>query len=359
LESLKNTDKLLIFRSAGIGDFLVILPFINYLINVVGIKRENIIFVIINKYDVNPLKLLFLENDPLVINSIVLNQNNGFLKSLNYVKQCLKGKSFSKVIYLPFINEPISSKIKKYIAIKYIIKGNKTVYGLNFKKNNFNIGTQYLTYFEQLNLNNFKKYLNFNFKDITAIRDDEYTKINYFEINNGKKNIALYINSKLTMKIWNRENYKQIIEYIQSHHDVNIYLVGGQEDIEYNDAFIEDYKLKEVYNLAGEYSIRETILLFDKFELLIGNDGSPLHMAAYSSCSILGIYTYKEEVTSWEPYSAKNFIIIRKNVSCKHCYLEFCENVICLEELNTIDVLQALKELLSLSQPLRQTRIIL
>ena len=39
--NLSKKDELLIFRSARIGDFMVILPFINYLINIIGIPANN------------------------------------------------------------------------------------------------------------------------------------------------------------------------------------------------------------------------------------------------------------------------------------------------------------------------------
>ena len=65
---LNKDDELLVFRSAGIGDFLVVLPFINYLVNIIGIPKEKIHFVVINNQNQNPFELIIDENDPLVKN---------------------------------------------------------------------------------------------------------------------------------------------------------------------------------------------------------------------------------------------------------------------------------------------------
>lgn len=343
---LSKDDEVIIFRSAGIGDFLVIVPFINYLINIVGISEEKIHFVIINNQNLNPLKLIFENSRPIVDNSVVLNPGN-ILSETKKIKIKYKEKSFTKTIYLPFMNEPYSSKIKKLIAIKLIAGLSKKIYGLNFKKQSNNIGTQYLTYFEQLALNDFDKYIDFNITDILTFNQKEIDNINMINIDSDKKNIALYINSKLEMKIWGVYEFYKTLCYLKENYDVNIYLIGGGEDFEYNEKFINKFNITNVYNIAGKLSIRETISFFNKMDLLIANDGAPVHMAAYSSCAILGIYTYKEEVGSWEPYKSDRFITYRKNISCKHCYLEFCKEPFCLQRLKFIDISYSIDRLLT------------
>ena len=353
---LSNHDEVLIFRSAGIGDFLVVLPFINYLLNEVGISEKKIHFVIINNQNLNPLKLVFDKNCNLVKNSSVLNMQNGFAEIIK-IKNNYKNKNISKILYLQFVNEPLASKIKKILAIKYVTGINKHIYGLDFKKSHSNIGTQYLTYFEKLGLDNFSRYLNFDINDLLKFTNKEIYNCKQIGLNKNKKNIAIYMNSKLKMKIWSKNNYIKLIEYINSKYNADIYLVGGTEDIGYNDDFIRENKLKNIVNIAAKLSIRETIFLFNSFDLLVGNDGAPLHMAAYSHCAILGIYTYKEEVTAWEPFKSKKFITYRKNLFCKHCYLEFCENPICIESLKFEDIKSGIDDLLTVDK-IKQARVV-
>ena len=355
--NLNKKDELLIFRSAGIGDFLVILPFINYLINIIGIPKKKIHFVIINNQNLNPFKLIFEEEDYLVKNSTVLNPYKGY-KEIKRIRSFYIKRNFTKIIYLPFMHESLKSKIKKYTAIKFISGGRGYVYGLNFKRKSENIDTQYLIYFEQLGLKKFNSYLNFNISDITNFSEFEILNSNA-AIKVGKKNIALYINSKLEMKIWSQLNFFKIIENINNNYnDANIYLIGGADDVEYNDKFIDKFNLRFVENIAGKLSIKETMLLLNKFELLISNDGGPLHMAAYSNCAILGIYTYKEEVLSWEPYFSSKFICVRKNTSCKLCYLEFCKDPICINGINCDEISSYVDILLS-NKPIRASVVLL
>lgn len=353
---LDKEDEIIVFRSAGIGDFLVIVPFINYLLNIVGISEEKINFVIINNQDFNPLKLIFDKNSPLVYNSIVLNPNKIFKETIK-VKKKYFNKKFSKTIYLPFVTEKNGSRYGKLLLIKLISGLWNKVYGLSLKKQTSKITTQYLSYFDLLGLKNFNEYLNFDIQKILKISSSEIEKVNNLILKTKNKKIALYINSKLRMKIWSRGEYFKVVNYLNENYDVDIYLIGGVEDYKYNNDFIEEFKLFDLKNIAGKISIRESFIFFNSIDLIIGNDGAPLHMAAFSNCAILGIYTFKEEIGSWEPYKSNRFITVRKDVSCKHCYLEFCQNTICLQTLKFIDISSFIDNLL-VSKTIRQSVII-
>ncbi|MCT7500215.1 glycosyltransferase family 9 protein [Aliarcobacter cryaerophilus] len=354
--NLENKDRLLIIRSAEIGDFLVVLPFINYLKNIIGIPDENVDFIIINNNKINPIKLIFGEEHTFTKNSSILSTSN-LLSDLSNLREKYKNKEFNKVIYLPFLNESISSKLKKIISIKYIVGMNKKIYGLNLKDNRSFIGSQYTCYFDALKINN--NSLDFNIEDIIKLNEKEEKNIDYLNVKNHKINVALYINSKLKMKIWREYNYYKIVEYIyKNYQNIQVYLIGGVEDFEYNKDFLNKYNLNEIENIAGKLSIRETIFLFNKFNIFIGNDGSPIHMAAFSKCAILGIYTYKEELASWDPIKSSKFITIRKNVVCKHCYLADCIARDCIDNINWKETIKYI-EILFKENKIRESVVIL
>ncbi|MCF6212573.1 MAG: hypothetical protein L3J45_00955 [Flavobacteriaceae bacterium] len=342
---LNKDDEVVVFRSAQIGDFLVVLPFINYLLNTICIPENKIHFVIVNKTKFNPLKFVFNKDSFLVNNSKVLNPNN-ILKDVLRLRDYFNKKSFTKIIYLSFANESFLSKVKKLIAIKSICGFNKKVYGILLKNKTNYVKSQYLSYFEKLGLYNYNSYLNFGIDKLIQLDTLEVKSIKSIKIDSNKKNIALYINSKLKMKVWDRKEYFKVIDYLYKNYEVNIFLIGGKEDFDYNEKFINDFKFEDIMNLAGNLTIRESFYFFEKIDLLISNDGAPIHMAAYSNCAILGIYTYKEEVGSWEPFKSKRFITVRKDVSCKHCFLEKCDNVICLKALTFFNIKHYINQLL-------------
>lgn len=334
---INKEDKIIIFRSAFIGDFLVCLPFFDYLINDIGVSKENIYFITINNKNLNPLKFIFREESVLSLHSMVIDSYNtkSIIKSAINIKILLKDINISKTIYLSFLNESLMSKIKKMILIKYIVGIKQKIYGIEFNKNKVNY-SQYLSYFDSIGVVYKKKKIELD--SLLNFTNEEHLKVKNIYENNTNINIALYINSKLKMKIWPKENFLEIISYIKKKYNANIYLIGDSNDFNYNKIFINTYNINGVKNIAGQLSIRETFLFFNKIDLLVANDGAPIHMASYTNCSILGLYTYKEPIGSWAPNLSESYVIYRKNVACKECYLSECEDPICLTNIKASDI---------------------
>lgn len=131
--NLKSNEKILIIRSAFIGDYVITLPFIDYLLNIENIPRNNIHTLIINNKNFNPLKLLFKANDDLLNNSYVFDTSN-FLKSIFRLR--LKNK-FKEIIYLPFYSETRLSIFKKKIIFKLSFGLKKNIHGMKLHSNEF------------------------------------------------------------------------------------------------------------------------------------------------------------------------------------------------------------------------------
>lgn len=354
---INKSDKILIFRSAFIGDFLVCLPFFDYLINDIGLLKKNIYFITINNQNFNPLKIVFEHDSVISKNSMVLDTSN-LLNSIKKIKNKISDINFDKIIYLPFSQESIKSKLKKLIILKYIVGTFYKIYGLNSLKNFKKIYcSQYLSYFIQLEISYQKKNIDIN--NLLYFTKNEYENIKQINIDEEKKNIALYINSKLKMKIWTKENFYNIIIFLKKNYNAHIYLIGDIHDLSYNQNFIDKYKLKDIDNIAGKLSIRETFLFLDNIDLLISNDGAPVHIAAYTKCSILGLYTYKEPLGTWGPYISKRYITIRKNVLCKECYLSECKHPICLIDIKPNEIEYAISLLLEIKDKIYQHETLL
>jgi len=345
--NLTKTDEVVIFRSACIGDFLVILPFINYLLNTIGISEDKISIVIINREKLNPVNLFFNKQSLLALNSQVVSPDDFFSSAREVRKKINRGKN-TKIIYLPFYSETLFSYIKKIAAIKYICGFTSSIFGLdlqNLKKKK--VQSQYLTYFEKLGISDATKYLNFDIFRLLNFLPEEISKVQTFMPESSVVKVALYLNSKLPMKIWATKEFFTAIEYLKKAYNADIYLIGGEEDYEYNQHVISCFKLENVINIAGKFSLRETFIFFNQLNLLVSNDGAPIHIAAYTKCPILGIYTFKEELGTWEPYVSNNYIVHRKNVSCKHCHLENCNMPICIQGIRFEHIKNSLEILLS------------
>tara|TARA_B100000963_G_C22618541_1_gene668652 strand:- start:398 stop:1426 length:1029 start_codon:yes stop_codon:yes gene_type:complete len=320
LFNLKSNENILIIRSAFIGDYVITLPFIDYLLNVENIPRKNIHTLIINNKNFNPLKLLFKANDDLLKNSYVFDTSD-YLKSIFRLRLMNK---FKEIIYLPFYSETRLSIFKKKIIFKLSFGLKNNIHGMNLYSNEFS--NQYYYYFKALGLYNSKLQLRFNYRNILKIDQQETNQIkNKFKKANYR--VAFYINSKLDEKKWDIENFFYVHQYLKEKLNTEIFLIGSKEDRLYNQNFIKKYNLYQVNDLSGNLSLRELIVFFENTDLLISNDGAPVHLAALTNCKIFAIYSYLNELKSgnrlrtWDPIISNSFITVRNSLGIKK--LEF------------------------------------
>jgi len=248
------------------------------------------------------------------------------------------------ILYLPFTFERKVNSIKKLILSYFLFPVFAKRRGfLSGKLNEGMNYSQYFSYFNKLNLKTPTSR-----KLIDQFLSGENISI-WRKENNTKRKVALYINSKLTMKIWSIENYVNLVNHLDLYfrNNIEFYLIGSKEDFEYNELVFSKIN-KQIYikNIAGTLTIKDTCNFLSTVDLLIGNDGAPLHFAALVNTPIVGLYTFKEQAGTWEPIIAENFIVFRADVPCKHCYKSACSNVICLKYINYFHVLDAVKELL-------------
>lgn len=334
---LSNKEKIIIIRSAYLGDFVVCIPFLQFLYEDLGLYPENVFIVILNNGKINPISLLFGNNSEYSKNSKVLNIHKPliFISELQKIK---KEFNATKIIYLPFRFERYVSKLKKLFIIKISI--GFLIPTLGFKSDNtkYNI-SQYFHLFDYFGVE-FNKHFKLRLPII-----EENVLHNYKK--KGKLLIALYPNSKLKMKIWSIENYRELIENILKLYDVQILIVGSQEDYLYNEKLKDSFQENEnVVNIAGKYNIAETINIFKEVDVLIGNDGFPLHLAALANTPILGIYTYKNPIGCWDPIISDKIVTIRTLVTCKECYKSECGNPVCITNIFVTDVLEQFEYIL-------------
>lgn len=348
---LHPDDKICILRSGQLGDWMVTIPFLCYLIYIRKIKKENIFSLIISSHGFNPIKVILGEKSIISQNSYCINISNIFtlLRSIKTANKKLP-KDIKVLFYLPFSKERHTSILKKRLLCLFFYKI-KQKYGLNDTKEELVEDSNYISYFNKLGIND--------------IPDKKLNKMFLFDegilenLNDTKSNnISIYPNSKLKMKIWPANNYIKIIEYILTHTEKLIYLLGGIEDREYNENIVSKFEDNErLINIAGKYNIPQTINILSNCQLLIGNDGAPIHMASLVNTPIIGLYTFKEPIFSWEPLSSK-YITYRTNVTCKHCFKATCTNPVCIEHIDYDHVIAGISEIMTDSFTFKQQIIV-
>lgn len=347
-------DKVCICRSAFLGDWITTLPFVCYLLYDCHVKKENIFFLVLNNKGINPVSAILGSETVLSINTFVLNSSTLRLlyKTAATARERLP-KDINKVVLLPFTHDDANSVFKKRLIAAFVFPRVVQLLGFKLTKPVILSESQYSSYFDRLNISYSidRNIISTFLKDNGFLFPPKY---------NAKKQIAIYASSKLKMKIWPQRNFLSLITSLHDEFEVDFFLVGGKEDEQYNRDIINQLSgTVSIQNLAGKYDIRDTINFLSGMDLLIGNDGAPLHFGALVNTPLIGLYTYKEPIGSWDPILSDAFITYRVDVSCKHCFKEHCPNPVCLKYISEKSVIEAAVELLKNKKPIREPRLLI
>jgi hypothetical protein len=335
---MKKPNKSLVFLRAGfIGDILTCLPYVFYEINkhqlsfvdvyFVQFQKSNINEELKNKKTINTIKLIFGKdfNNSYMVEDYSIKTLSGVVNEI-YKKNNKKQILFK---YLPFTLEPKTSLIKKYI---YFIFAGIKLSDLQFMTLNKNSRSEYLSLF--------KNPIDF---EIGTVKLREFislnNKHNVLKLNIFENAILIFPNSQLKIKLWPKASYIKLIKSILKKHTNKILLIGGSDDFSYNQNIIEEVNSAKVLNIAGNYSISDSIVYFRHAKLYIGNDGGPMHISALSNIPIIGLFSFKDEAGIWDPIISDNYVSIRTDVSCKVCKQFTCDNNICLKYISVENVL--------------------
>jgi len=95
-------------------------------------------------------------------------------------------------------------------------------------------------------------------------------------------------------------------------------LTGSEEEFNLN----EEIRLAlndNCINLAGKYSIIETIYLLTKCSMLITNDSAPTHFGMAADIPVLTIYCSTVPEFGFSPYNGKSGSVGLNDLACKPC----------------------------------------
>ncbi len=159
---------------------------------------------------------------------------------------------------------------------------------------------------------------------------------------------------ELTAKRWPLDRYRELARRLVRELDVEVLLIGGPEDAELNARLLEGLDVPEgsVKNIAGKTSFGELAAQLERCALFIGNDSSPMHLAAAVGTPVIAIFgpTSPQEygpyppddpmhVSLWHPASAQPCFFMGKMRSSEGCR--------CIESVTLDEVWQAVQQIIS------------
>lgn len=334
---LKNAKKILVVNLGGIGDVVIMQPFLKYLKTQAPSAQVEVIVDV-------PAKTV-LENNPEVsqIHTFALPWlSHSQPRKLAAIKQYFKQIKWTRAQ-----NYDLAFDYKGDPFISWWLKKAK----IRFRSGFINGGLGFL-YHQQIDFNqnhqprhlmNFQLVPNFtNFQNIPepAIQVTEaeiQTAKNSLaqKINPKKKTIIFHLGAGQPAKQWPLASWDQLLAQLTS---FNLVVVGTKKDAD----LLAKLKTQGIINFLGT-DLRQTFALIKIADLFIGHDTGPAHMAASVETPVVSIFSYANYPEVWAPARSQ---VLTFEVNCKYCQSKECEHITCLKKISVDEVFQAVKNLI-------------
>ncbi len=193
-----------------------------------------------------------------------------------------------------------------------------------------------------------KKPLDRHFPDIIISNEDNKVANEILQTdgwNSRTPLIGFHLGAGYPIKIWDTNRYGKLMNLITREYNAQVLIVGGSEDkIIYEN--IKRILNFTPINVIGETSFSETAALIKQCNLFIGNDSVPVHIAASIGTPTIVIFSAANDDIRWAPLGNK-VTVFRKDVSCRGCEKNICDNDMKCMKLITVDeVFEKVKKLL-------------
>ena len=305
------SGNILVIQTAFLGDAILTLPMIQEL------KKKNSE----SKLDVLaiPSTEIIFSSSPYVDDVIVIDKKakHKSIKRLNNFIKELREKSYSKIY------SPHRSFRSAFITIRL---GVKETYG--FDNSSLKYAYKNIVKYNQTD-HEVKRNLELigeNTKDRSwkilpeiIIDETEKEKVKDF-ISSNKIDagfIAVAPGSVWETKRYPKEYFSEVIKSLAAKNE-QVFLIGGEHDKLLCDEIA--YNLNDkAKNLAGEFSVTETIQLLRSAKLLITNDSAPTHMGMCADIPVLTIYCSTASGFGFYPYNNKSRYLSYDKLDCKPC----------------------------------------
>ncbi len=159
----------------------------------------------------------------------------------------------------------------------------------------------------------------------------------------GGENIAQGV---MVTRRWPANRYIALIKKFKSDYGGKVFLVGGPGDRRVAEDILQ--AVPDCIN-ATDLKMGEMASLFQRCQVVIGNDCGPLHISTALQRPTVSIYGATDPRQWASP--DKNNIIIRKNIPCSPCFNDgnfpACEHLSCLNYIAVDEVYQYVQNILS------------
>lgn len=151
---------------------------------------------------------------------------------------------------------------------------------------------------------------------------DDKTKVEKIlichEINSNDRFIIVAPGSIWYTKRFPEEKYINLLNYF-SEDDIKIVLIGSKSDFELCDRILTASTNNKIYNLAGEFSLLQSVELIKRSKVLITNDSAPMHIANSVGTDVIAIFGATVKDFGFYPYGKNDVVFEINGLDCRPC----------------------------------------
>ncbi len=161
-----------------------------------------------------------------------------------------------------------------------------------------------------------------------------------------RKRVGLVPGAGSIWRIWPTERFAELGDLLVKEYDVDIYLLGGKDEIPACRRISELMETKP-FDLSGKTTLRELIALIEKLDLFICNVTGPLHLAsAFSKLPVIALYGEADTV-QYAPWG-NNVMMLTKG-RLDHAYwkkVDYQRDHEVLRQITVADVFEAVQKVM-------------
>ncbi len=176
---------------------------------------------------------------------------------------------------------------------------------------------------------------------ITEPKEEEFGEV----FSQGQPLVLLHPTARYTFKAWPIERFAALADWL-SEQGMNVGIIGSPKEIQIGQQIGNLTKHKPI-SLMGSTKLSQLIGLMKRSDLIIGNDGGPMHIAAAVGCPVLGLFG-PSDPSVWGPRGL-SVQVIYKGLDCEECFYPGCSRGedSCMRQISVKEVCQAAKTMLA------------
>jgi ADP-heptose:LPS heptosyltransferase len=175
---------------------------------------------------------------------------------------------------------------------------------------------------------------------------DIITAQQYLTGNQINRFAVFHCGARKKLRQWKEANFIQAANYLKKEHALDIIFAGDETDIPMISRMQAALDFRS-YSVAGHFSLSAFGALCKQAQVFLGNESGPLHIAAASGCSVLGLFGPGEPKVFY-PWGAKAHYL-HEVLECNPCDQINCKypNNTCMDRISVAAVQKKLNEIIS------------